>query len=86
MNVDKFKRLADFVCLDEYIHSCFLFTLNGGREGRGGEGRGGEGRGREGTGGEGRRVNKLLNTSNLKVFRARSLRSISSACLISTYL
>ena len=29
MDVDKFRRLADFVCRDEYIHSCFLFTLNG---------------------------------------------------------
>ena len=29
MDVDKFTRLADFVCLDEYIQSCFLFTLHG---------------------------------------------------------
>ena len=29
MDVDKFRRLADFVCRDKYIHSCFLFTLNG---------------------------------------------------------
>ena len=29
MDVDKLRRLAHFVCLDEYIHSCFLFTLNG---------------------------------------------------------
>ena len=29
MDADKFRRLAHFVCLDAYIYSCFLFTLNG---------------------------------------------------------